>query len=75
MAESKSDTKDTETKDTKRSTKDTGPVDLGNGLSPEGVPYQGPSAPWEETLRKGEDPERVRLQNQIDALQEQLDAS
>lgn len=49
--------------------------DLGNGMSPEGVVYQGPSRPREEMERKGENtnPERAQIEQKIADLQDQLD--
>ena len=57
-----------------KSTKTTGPVDLGAGISPEGVPYQPgqiADADREEDY-EGESPEKLKLIAQRDALDAQI---
>jgi hypothetical protein len=71
--------KDRDTHAPSRSTKTAEPaaaVDYGNGISPEGVPYQGPSRPREEIDADptAEDPERLKLEQRQAEIQEQLDA-
>lgn len=68
------DTGDTSSSKTAKRERDA-TVDVGGGVSPEGVPYQGPSRTREEMDAKGEveDPDRLKLERQISDLQDQLE--